>query len=179
MGFIASHTRVQDKMFEEINKAFGEREEIGYEDTKHLSYTLSVFKESLRLLPVAPNLSKKAYQETYLGEYFLPEGTNVVIDAANLHKNPKYWRNPEEFRPERFLEDEVAPNSFIPFSLGSRSCIGQKFAEVEVVIALALILRKYKLHHVEGGKEPSIQDAVSFGTTSLKNPLKLLLTKRE
>ncbi|EFI27131.1 614/534 cytochrome P450 [Coprinopsis cinerea okayama7 len=74
----------------------------------------------------------------------IPKGTYLTIDAVGLHHNPRYWKNPEEFRPERFLGDWPR-DAFVPFSVGARACIGRKFAETEAVAVITMLVSKYKI----------------------------------
>lgn len=76
----------------------------------------------------------------------IPSGTNVVIMPYALHKDPDYFQDPKEFQPERFLAENCHnrhPFAYIPFSLGPRNCIGQKFGMNEAKVILSYLLRSY------------------------------------
>ncbi|KAF5345431.1 hypothetical protein D9758_013618 [Tetrapyrgos nigripes] len=80
----------------------------------------------------------------------VPQGTQVMLHIAGLHYNPKYWPNPTEFKPDRFMPgpggDPTWPkDAFIPFSAGSRSCIGRRFAETESVAIITTIVLMYEI----------------------------------
>ncbi|KAE9404561.1 cytochrome P450 [Gymnopus androsaceus JB14] len=74
----------------------------------------------------------------------VPKGAHIVINAVVLHYNPRYWKDPEEFRPARFLDPDWPRDGFVPFSAGPRACIGRKFFETEAVAVLAMLVLKYK-----------------------------------
>jgi cytochrome P450 len=76
----------------------------------------------------------------------------------SIHRNPEYWEEPDAFRPSRFdarVSPPVSPHHFLPFSLGRRSCIGSRFAQVEGVTALAKIMRKFTIHLPTGTRDPN------------------------
>ena len=179
LSYLASRPEMQEKIVEEYDRVIGKKVSIEYEDTKHMEYTMSVFKETLREIPVAIAIIKVAEEDTQLGEYSIPKGTLITIDTNNVHKNEKYWSNPEKFDPERFMRDQITPYSFIPFSVGPRSCIGMKFAETEAVVALSKIVRKFKVSHFGKGKDPHIRDCRIVVVLSPKVPIQLVFTPRD
>jgi len=157
ISFLASHPEAQERIVEEYRRVLKDRKELDLEDLKELSFTQAVIKETLRLMPIATGVPKEAVEDTELGGYFVPKGMIMFIDMVNLHRNPKYWKDPSTFNPDRFLTDEVTANSYLPFSLGSRSCIGAKFAETQMITSLPLLLNHFKLSQPEGCSEPNLQ----------------------
>ena len=84
----------------------------------------------------------------FAGGYLIPAGMIVICSVATLHVDEEYYPDPEKFNPDNFLPERVAarhPYAFLPFSAGPRSCIGQKFAMLEMKTILSYILRHYKL----------------------------------
>ncbi|KAF5353914.1 hypothetical protein D9756_007134 [Leucocoprinus leucothites] len=75
----------------------------------------------------------------------IPEGTDVHINVPGLHYNPKYWADPHEFKPDRFLSNDWNKDAFIPFSGGPRACLGRKFAETEALACLTMLVSRYKV----------------------------------
>ncbi|KAF8823725.1 hypothetical protein HHX47_DHR9000191 [Lentinula edodes] len=75
----------------------------------------------------------------------VPQGTAITINTVGLHYNPRYWKDPEEFRPSRFLEPDWPRDAFLPFSAGPRACIGRKFFETEGIAILTLLISRYKI----------------------------------
>jgi len=146
---LALHPEVQDTLLKEIHETIGDRDPT-YEDFPNLIYPLCVMFETLRHFPPVVQIPKVTNaDQLLLGKYPLPKDTSVMYDAASVHRHNKYWENPETFDPSRFdgrkggVEkiDQVdtgdyAPGgsydkiklpqkgAFIPFSEGSRSCLG-------------------------------------------------------
>jgi len=74
----------------------------------------------------------------------VPSGTGITLHVPGLHYNPRYWKDPHKFMPERFLGNWPR-DAFIPFSQGARACIGRRFFETESIAAIAMIVLKYKI----------------------------------
>jgi len=93
---------------------------------KYLEYFM---KETTRLFPSVPIMGREAVQETELANgLILPKGAQITIHVFDIHRNAKYWDSPEEFRPERFLPENVQDRhtyAYVPFSAGQRNCIGK------------------------------------------------------
>lgn len=111
-----------------------------------------VIKECLRLYPSVPIIGRVTGEdiETPSG-YHIPKGTGLIIEIYDMHRNPNLYENPEQFIPERFLSENCNnrhPFAYIPFSAGSRNCIGQRYALWELKAALCGILRTFKLEAV-------------------------------
>ncbi|KTF92719.1 hypothetical protein cypCar_00024555 [Cyprinus carpio] len=146
---LGSHPEVQRKAQQELFEVFGESERpINTEDLKKLRYLECVIKESLRLFPSVPFFARTICEDTKINGYKVPKGANVIIITYSLHRDPRYFPDPEEFRPERFLPENCVgrhPYAFIPFSAGLRNCIGQRFAIMEEKVILASILRYFNI----------------------------------
>ena len=109
--------------------------------------------EVLRLYPSVPHLSRVAIAATELGGYSLPAGTTVLISPWVTHRDPRWFEDPEQFRPERWadgLAERLPRFTFFPFGGGARVCIGQPFAMMEIVLALAAIAQRYHFTLSEG-----------------------------
>ncbi|XP_075215349.1 cytochrome P450 4C1-like isoform X3 [Lycorma delicatula] len=150
--FILGHNPdIQECLFEELDEVFGDSDrEVTMEDLNRLSYLDRIIKETLRLFPSVPCIIRKLYSDLDLGHegYIIPATTNVVVLPYTLHRNSKYYPNPEKFDPDRFLPEEVQkrhPFAYIPFSGGPRNCIGQKFAGIEMKVVLSSIFRKMRV----------------------------------
>lgn len=107
-----------------------------------------LWKFLLNIRSIISNCIKKLPGEQYL----IPEGATCVIFTHALHNNPKYYPKPEVFDPDRFLPENTIkrhPFAYIPFSAGPRNCIGQKFAQMEVKVILAKIIRNYYIKTID------------------------------
>lgn len=119
-----------------------------YEDTKELKFLTRCILESMRLYPHPPVLLRRAQvADTLPGNFFVNPGQDIMISVYNIHHSSQVWERAEEFVPERFdLEDPVPNESntdfrFIPFSGGPRKCVGDQFALLEAIVALAVLLQ--------------------------------------
>ncbi|GLV39333.1 Cytochrome P450 4g15 [Carabus blaptoides fortunei] len=98
-----------------------------YKDIQKMFYLERVIKEVLRLYPPVPFFVRNVTEDLPIGEHTLPRGAACVISPFVLHRNPDVWPDPEKFNPDRFLRESIEnrhPYSYIPFSGGSRNCIG-------------------------------------------------------
>jgi cytochrome P450 len=121
------------------------------EDFPRLSYTEMVFAESMRLYPPAWAMGRQSTRPVTLGEYRLPAGAHFFFSQYILHRSAEYWDSPLEFRPERHTPEAKAARArftYFPFGGGRRQCIGEGFAWMEGVLALATIAQRWKLHFV-------------------------------
>ncbi|XP_049278494.1 cytochrome P450 4C1-like isoform X2 [Anopheles funestus] len=144
---LAMHPEVQGKLFNELRINCGlEVENINNETLNRLTYMEMVLKESLRFLPIVPLVARKISEEIDLGEYRLPANINVVIDIFDIHRNPDYWGyDADRFRPERFEGLQYDRYAFLPFSGGSRNCIGYRYAWLSMKIMLLKVLTRYRI----------------------------------
>jgi cytochrome P450 len=108
-------------------------------------YLDATIKETLRARPVLVDVARKLTEPMTIGGYELPAGTFVMAAIAALHYRQDLFPEPEEFRPERFLDDKVDTYAWIPFGGGVRRCIGASFAEYEMRIILRAILERAQL----------------------------------
>jgi len=153
-GLLALYPEVQEELYQQVKSVVPEGRLPEYSDMNALKYPLAVIHETLRMFPPVPLIPKISAEDTTLvttnaeGEKIVlpvPAGTVVDLRVAALHYNPRYWKDPYEFRPSRFLEAECPRDAFLPFSAGPRACIGRRFTETEAVAVLAMIAMRYKV----------------------------------
>ncbi|KAH6907559.1 cytochrome P450 [Coprinopsis sp. MPI-PUGE-AT-0042] len=153
-ALLALHQEEQERLYQDLVSVLPNRRFPVYDDIPLLSRSMAVFYETLRLFPPVTGILKVAAEDTtltignQLGEKTtvpVPKGTRVTIDTAGLHYNPRYWPDPEEFKPDRFLDPDWPRDAFLPFSAGPRVCIGRKFFETEGIAALTMIILRYKV----------------------------------
>ncbi|MEM9693866.1 MAG: cytochrome P450, partial [Myxococcota bacterium] len=141
---------VAQRCREEVAVVLGERSPTAA-DLPHLPYCRATVEESLRLFPPVWMVARSVRHDVQLGGYDIPPGWLVFISPWVMHRDPRFWKNPEGFRPERFLGDEIKglpKASFIPFVAGPRQCIGAGFARMEAQLILIRILQKFELELV-------------------------------
>lgn len=116
-----------------------------------MKYLERVIKEAMRLYPPVPIIGRTLSEDVQIDDYCIPEGCMIKIDLFNLHRDPRYFADPEKFDPDRFLPEAVNrhPFAYIPFSAGPRNCIGQKFASYEQKTVICAILRNFKIRTVD------------------------------
>jgi cytochrome P450 len=103
-------------------------------------YMTAVVNETLRVRPVVPIVARTLRAELQVGAYSLPVGTRVVPSIYLTNRNPRVYEDPEEFRPERFLQNGPETFAWIPFGGGIRRCIGASFALLEMKLILRTVL---------------------------------------
>jgi cytochrome P450 len=119
----------------------------------NLSYTEMVFAESMRLYPPAWALGRRALNDYQIDGYFIPAGSNLMMSQYLMHRNEKYFADPQTFDPERWRPEarESRPKfSYFPFGGGPRVCIGEHFAWMEGVLVIATMAQRWKMRLVEG-----------------------------
>ncbi|KAI9201897.1 cytochrome P450 [Polychytrium aggregatum] len=132
-----------DKIRTELDQVLGSDRPFAWEDLPLLKYLEACIKEALRLHPVAALLARMSMQDVTVLGYRFPKHKLFFVEIEALHRSERYWKNPKEYRPERFLEDEIIPGSYLPFGDGQHNCIGQKLAMIEIKVAVATILRSF------------------------------------
>ena len=146
---IGSHPEVQKRLHAEVDRVFGSsNRQLKPEDLGELKYLECVIKETLRLFPSVPFFGRILTEEQVIGGFRMPVGATATVFAYMIHRDERYYPDPEKFDPDRFLPENSAerhPYAFIPFSAGKRNCIGQRFAVMEKKIILANILRRFEV----------------------------------
>ncbi|GAB2257704.1 hypothetical protein Droror1_Dr00013864 [Drosera rotundifolia] len=153
-----------------------------YEDTKELKFLMRCILESMRLYPHPPVLLRRAQVADVLpGDYKVDSGQDIMISVYNIHHSPQVWERAEEFLPERFDLSGPLPNEittdfrFIPFSGGPRKCVGDQFALLEAVVALAILVQHMNFELVPDQKI----NMTTGATIHTTNGLYMKLSSRE
>ncbi|XP_006092710.1 cytochrome P450 4V2-like isoform X1 [Myotis lucifugus] len=144
---LGCYPEVQKTLDNELDEVFGNSDRpVTLEDLKKLKYLECVIKETLRIFPSVPVIARGLNEDCDVGGYNVVKGSQILIIPYALHRDPKYFPDPEEFKPERFFpENSVGrhPYAYVPFSAGPRNCIGQRFAMMEEKVVLSWILRHF------------------------------------
>jgi cytochrome P450 len=124
--------------------------EITYDDLPTLKYAEQVFAESMRLYPPAWGIGRRNIEPYKIGDHELPARSIILMSPYVVHRDPRWFQDPETFRPERFESDDRPKFSYFPFGGGARVCIGERFAWMEGVLLLATLAQRWKIRVVEG-----------------------------
>jgi cytochrome P450 len=123
------------------------------EDLPRLRYTEMVFTESMRLYPPAWILGRRALEDYEVGGHRIPRGALVILSPYVMHRDPRYFHDPERFDPERWTPEARAARpqfSYFPFGGGPRRCIGEGFAWMEGVLVIATLAQRWRLRLAPG-----------------------------
>uniref|UniRef100_A0A5S6QND9 Cytochrome P450 n=1 Tax=Trichuris muris TaxID=70415 RepID=A0A5S6QND9_TRIMR len=148
---LARHPEVQNKLRKEIMDCQdSEDEKPSFETVQRMAYLDCVIRETLRLYPVASwVVSRMCSQTCTVGGITIEKGMMILADVWSIHYDKDVWgADADEFVPERFAEDQLHslhPLAWIPFGAGPRHCIGDRFAMLEMKLALARLVRKYQI----------------------------------
>lgn len=136
----------QDKIADEVATA-SEKTTGLFEFIQACPYTKSVVEESMRLYPPAYFIDRVNIDDDEFNGMFIPKGSNLLFSMHEIHRHPDLWEDPDSFKPERFAEGNAQKHSayYFPFGAGPRMCIGNNFAMYEMILAIAALIKKYKI----------------------------------
>lgn len=142
MSLLLNNPEVLEKAKSEIDSKVGQDHLISELDLPGLVYLQNIISEAQRLFPAVPLLLPHlSSQECQIGEFDVPSGTILLVDAWAIHRDPNIWSNPAEFKPERFQCIDVDPYKFLPFGVGRRSCPGATLGNRMVGLALGSLIQ--------------------------------------
>src|SRR5216684_3845566 len=147
---LAQHPEVEEKLHAELDAVLGGRPPCAA-DLPKLQYTDRVIRETLRLYPPAWRIFRRTQEAFTVGEYVLPAGSNIVLSQWVTQRDPRWFREPERFYPDRWSEEAAAklPRfAYFPFGGGPRVCIGAGFAMMEATLLLATIAQRFRMRLV-------------------------------
>ncbi|XP_055355253.1 cytochrome P450 4V2-like [Paramacrobiotus metropolitanus] len=148
---LGGHPDVQEKARQEVDAVFGRSTRCPtVEDLKSLPYLEKVIKETLRLFPSVPFITRKVNEDFHIGEHLIPAGSSILVYIYAMHRDEDVFPEPHKFDPDRFdTAGEGGGDAFstafdyVPFSAGPRNCIGQRFALMEEKTILSTLLRHF------------------------------------
>ncbi|GAC1646822.1 MAG: cytochrome P450 [Acidobacteriaceae bacterium] len=146
-------------------------------DYPRLKYTEQVFAEAMRLYPPAWAMGRMSTRDVTLGPYKIPAGAHFFFSQYVLHRSEEYFPDPLRFDPMRHTPERKAARprfAYFPFGGGSRQCIGESFAWMEGVLAVATIASKWRMSHL--GEAPPVPQAKI--TLRPRDPLLMRLSPR-
>ncbi|XP_008827408.1 cytochrome P450 2J3 isoform X1 [Nannospalax galili] len=144
--FMALYPEVQEKAQAEIDRVIGQGRQPNLADRESMPYTNAVVHEVQRMGNIIPlNVPREVTVDTTLSGFLLPKGTMILTNLTALHSDPEEWATPETFNPEHFLENGQFKRreSFLPFSMGKRACLGEQLARSELFIFITSLIQKF------------------------------------
>jgi cytochrome P450 len=143
---LATHPESERKFHAELAEVLGGRAPT-VSDLPKLKYTEMSAKEAMRLYPPAYAVGREAIEETEIGGYRVPKGTQLFAFQWVTHRDPRYFDEPDAFKPERWSaenSEQIAKYAYFPFGAGPRQCIGNYFAMMEIVLLLATFGQRFR-----------------------------------
>ncbi|MFF4349826.1 cytochrome P450 [Streptomyces sp. NPDC001530] len=164
---LGRHPEAEREVQDEVDRVLGGRLMPAFSDLPELDYTRRAVTEALRLFPPAWILTRTTTAETELAGQPLPPGTIILFSPYVLGRDPGVFPDPGRFDPDRWLPERVSPaqrGALLPFSAGSRKCIGDAFGMAEATLALAAVSARWQLRPVPGATiRPKPKAALSPG----------------
>ena len=139
---LCQHPTIMHEVAAEIQAVCGQSS-IEPVHLRSLSYLGSVIKESLRLLPPAIYSHRVTTDDSFLGEYFIAQGSRVSYSPYVTHRMPELYQEPSRFDPDRWKSLKPSPYEYLPFGTGARMCIGAGLATTQLTLILAMIIQRY------------------------------------
>ena len=143
---LARHPEVEQHLHEEIDAVLGQRAPAAA-DVSRLPYTRAVLAESMRLYPPAWTMGRRAAADYRWAGHEIPAGSLILMSQWVVHRDPRFWPDPDRFDPARWLSEAPArPRyAYFPFGGGNRVCVGEGFAWTEAILVLATIAQRWRI----------------------------------
>ncbi|NXW78845.1 CP3A9 protein, partial [Hirundo rustica] len=179
LGFLAYelalHPDVQEKVLQEIDTVLPNKAPLTYEALMKLEYLDMTVNETLRVYPLGGRIERTCKKDVEINGVIIPKGVVVTIPPYVLHRDPDYWPNPDEFRPERFSKgnkESIDPYTYLPFGAGPRNCIGMRFALLTLKVAITSLLQHFTFQTCKDTQIP-----IKLGSVGLLTPEKPIILK--
>jgi cytochrome P450 family 6 len=148
---LALNQDIQDKLRDDINETLAKHNnEVTYEAVNEMKYLDMVFKESLRMYVVIDSQIRKCEKEFTIPNtnITIPAGMSILIPTNVIHRDERFYDNPNQFNPDNFLPENVEKRpqySYIPFGEGPRICIGNRFGIMQTKIGLVKLVKNFRI----------------------------------
>ena len=142
---LARNPEAQSKILSEIKQIKSESSDCMHW-IKNAHYTKLVIEESMRLYPPAYFMDRVNIEEDTFNGIVLPKGSNLLFSIYEIHRHSDFWKQPNEFIPERFLDETIKfSKHYFPFGAGPRMCIGNNFAMYEMILAIIALVEQFEI----------------------------------
>lgn len=156
---LINNPKVMKRAQEEIDQVIGSYRLLQESDAPNLPYLQAIIKETFRLHPPIPMLTRKSIADVVIGGYDIPANTLLFVNLWSMGRNPKYWDSPMEYRPERFLENgnesiDVKGQNFelLPFGTGRRGCPGMLLGMQELFSVIGTMVQCFEWKLSDGSE---------------------------
>ncbi|CAG5131719.1 unnamed protein product [Candidula unifasciata] len=180
--YMLHHPRVQEKVFREIVANVGTERLPNMADKPKLTYLNAVINEVQRMAAIAPIGLRREVSESFTVRGFsIPQGSIIWPVIDSVHYDPKIWGDPENFRPERFIDENgslLNREELIPFGIGRRVCMGEALARMELFLFLSAMFQRFRFEAENKSAElPSLK--ATIGTTLVPQPFQMRFIERK
>lgn len=172
---VAGDPGVRERLDAELDAVLDGRDP-GFADVPALEYTEAIVEEALRLYPPVYSIYREPVAATTVGGYRVTPDDTLQLSTYDVHRDPRWWDSPTEFRPERWLDDDESDPetdddrpeyAFFPFGGGPRHCIGMRFARMELRLALATLANRLEFEQL-GGIDPRARITLDPGDVRIR-----------
>uniref|UniRef100_A0A1L8E4F1 Putative cytochrome n=1 Tax=Nyssomyia neivai TaxID=330878 RepID=A0A1L8E4F1_9DIPT len=157
--------------------------QVTYDNIGELPFLDKCINETIRMYPGLPLFNRMCTKDYPIPgtDYVIEKGTPIIVSLLGLQMDPKYFPEPEKFKPNRFDKgnEDFVPNAFYPFGDGPRNCIAQRMGKIVVKVALVMLLSKYDFHCMESDKPHELKFKLSTLNLSLLDDIKVKVTPRK
>lgn len=177
IGFLTQHRDYADKARQEIQQVLNDRDPTAKELTE-LLWVNATIKETMRICPVVFGLfNRRAIRDVKIGEWHIPKGATVSVPTWHVHRDPRWYPEPDKFQPDRFMPGapKIPRGAYLPFGIGPHVCIGQSLAMTEMMLICISLLRQFDFEFAEGQSLPKPK---AEALVKPEVPLKIIFTPR-
>ncbi|CAG0894273.1 unnamed protein product [Cyprideis torosa] len=182
LHFLIENPDIQAKAQEEIDRVLGDKQP-HLDDKPNLPYLEAVIREVNRMCNVLPlGVFHAVREDVWFRGYLFPAGSWVFGNQELVHKDPKFFPDPEKFDPQRFLDEEgqlrKSVPGYMPFGAGKRQCLGESLAKLQLFLYLATLLQTFKFSKPKKIFHSYIDVSPTFGLINHPPPFSLIIHER-
>ncbi|XP_006778968.2 PREDICTED: cytochrome P450 2U1 [Myotis davidii] len=178
--YMSLNPDIQEKVHEEIERVIGADRVPSLTDKAQMPYTEATIMEVQRLTMVVPlSIPHMTSEKTVLQGYTIPKGTVIIPNLWAVHRDPAIWEKPDDFNPNRFLDDQgqlIKRETFIPFGIGKRVCMGEQLAKMELFLTFVSLMQSFTFALPKDSQKPLLTG--KYGLTLAPHPFNIIISKR-
>ncbi|XP_021381195.1 cytochrome P450 2U1 [Lonchura striata] len=178
--YMSLYPEVQEKVHAEIEAVLGRDKVPSLAHKAQMPFTEATIMEVQRMTAVVPlSIPRMASETAVLQGYTIPKGSVIVPNLWSVHRDPNIWEKPDEFQPSRFLDENgqlIKKESFIPFGMGKRVCMGEQLAKMELFLIFSSLMQSFTFMYPENAAKPSMEGR--FGLTLAPCPFNIIALKK-